>query len=197
MQYVVVSGGIMSGLGKGITASSIAVLLQGCGWKVPPALQKSMHRTDRGLLVWQTPICTYTSYRSGNVPRQNEGQQRHSGKRAGLGPDALVWEHAASPLPQQQTAMLSLRALFESHECSKPCLSPASWFWGSENNTAPRLPSCFSLSATPHPPPLESIGLSLQCIVKSLRSGRSFISSPLWAPPGYGPTSQVQHRFSL
>ena len=24
----------MSGLGKGITASSIAVLLQGCGWKV-------------------------------------------------------------------------------------------------------------------------------------------------------------------
>jgi len=33
-QYVVVTGGIMSGLGKGITASSIAVLLQGCGWKV-------------------------------------------------------------------------------------------------------------------------------------------------------------------
>jgi CTP synthase len=30
----VVTGGIMSGLGKGITASSIAVLLQGCGWKV-------------------------------------------------------------------------------------------------------------------------------------------------------------------
>lgn len=34
MKYVVVTGGIMSGLGKGITASSIAVLLQGCGWKV-------------------------------------------------------------------------------------------------------------------------------------------------------------------
>ena len=34
VQYVVVTGGIMSGLGKGITASSIAVLLQGCGWKV-------------------------------------------------------------------------------------------------------------------------------------------------------------------
>mmetsp|Transcript_25012 Transcript_25012/g.59396 ORF Transcript_25012/g.59396 Transcript_25012/m.59396 type:complete len:597 (-) Transcript_25012:467-2257(-) len=34
MKYIVVTGGIMSGLGKGITASSIAVLLQGCGWKV-------------------------------------------------------------------------------------------------------------------------------------------------------------------
>jgi hypothetical protein len=34
MKYIVVTGGIASGLGKGITASSIAVLLQGCGWKV-------------------------------------------------------------------------------------------------------------------------------------------------------------------
>jgi len=34
MKYVVVCGGTASGLGKGITASSIAVLLKGCGWQV-------------------------------------------------------------------------------------------------------------------------------------------------------------------
>jgi hypothetical protein len=34
MKYVVVTGGIISGLGKGITASSIGVLLKGCGWRV-------------------------------------------------------------------------------------------------------------------------------------------------------------------
>jgi len=33
------------------------------------------------------------------------------------------------------------------------------------------------------------------CIVKSFRSRRSFISSPLWTPEVYGPTSQVQQRF--
>ena len=30
------------------------------------------------------------------------------------------------------------------------------------------------------------------CIVQSLRSRRSFISSPLWTPSVYGPTSEVQ-----
>lgn len=32
--YVVVTGGVMSGLGKGITASSIGRLLKDCGWSV-------------------------------------------------------------------------------------------------------------------------------------------------------------------
>ncbi|XP_024545608.1 CTP synthase isoform X1 [Selaginella moellendorffii] len=34
MKYVVVTGGVVSGLGKGITASSIGVLLQACGLRV-------------------------------------------------------------------------------------------------------------------------------------------------------------------
>jgi len=34
MKYILVVGGSVSGLGKGITASSIAVLLKSCGWNV-------------------------------------------------------------------------------------------------------------------------------------------------------------------
>ena len=34
MKYVLVSGGVVSGLGKGVTASSIGVLLKNCGFKV-------------------------------------------------------------------------------------------------------------------------------------------------------------------
>lgn len=34
MKYVLVTGGVVSGLGKGVTASSIGVLLKGCGQRV-------------------------------------------------------------------------------------------------------------------------------------------------------------------
>ena len=34
MKYVLVSGGVVSGLGKGVTASSIGVLLKNCGLRV-------------------------------------------------------------------------------------------------------------------------------------------------------------------
>lgn len=34
MKYVLVTGGVVSGLGKGVTASSIGVLLKGCGLRV-------------------------------------------------------------------------------------------------------------------------------------------------------------------
>lgn len=34
MKYVVVSGGVVSGLGKGVTASSLGVLLKAAGWRV-------------------------------------------------------------------------------------------------------------------------------------------------------------------
>ena len=34
MRYVLVTGGVVSGLGKGVTASSIGVLLQRCGHRV-------------------------------------------------------------------------------------------------------------------------------------------------------------------
>ena len=34
MKYVLVSGGVVSGLGKGVTASSIGVILKACGHRV-------------------------------------------------------------------------------------------------------------------------------------------------------------------
>jgi len=34
MKYVIVTGGVLSGLGKGITTSSIGLLLKHCGFKV-------------------------------------------------------------------------------------------------------------------------------------------------------------------
>jgi CTP synthase (UTP-ammonia lyase) len=34
MKYVVVMGGVISGLGKGVTASSIGVVLKACGLRV-------------------------------------------------------------------------------------------------------------------------------------------------------------------
>lgn len=34
MKYVLVTGGVVSGLGKGVTASSIGVLLKACGHRV-------------------------------------------------------------------------------------------------------------------------------------------------------------------
>ena len=34
MRYIVVSGGVLSGLGKGVTASSIGVLMKACGLRV-------------------------------------------------------------------------------------------------------------------------------------------------------------------
>lgn len=34
MKYILVTGGVVSGLGKGVTASSIGVLLKACGLRV-------------------------------------------------------------------------------------------------------------------------------------------------------------------
>lgn len=34
MKYVIVTGGVVSGLGKGITASSVGLLLKACGVRV-------------------------------------------------------------------------------------------------------------------------------------------------------------------
>ena len=34
MKYIVITGGVLSGLGKGITASSIGMLLKACGYRV-------------------------------------------------------------------------------------------------------------------------------------------------------------------
>ena len=34
VKFILVSGGVVSGVGKGLTASSIGVLLKCCGWNV-------------------------------------------------------------------------------------------------------------------------------------------------------------------
>jgi hypothetical protein len=34
MKYVLVTGGVVSGLGKGVTASSIGVILKACGLRI-------------------------------------------------------------------------------------------------------------------------------------------------------------------
>jgi CTP synthase len=34
MKYVLVTGGVVSGLGKGVTASSIGVVLKSCGLRI-------------------------------------------------------------------------------------------------------------------------------------------------------------------
>ena len=54
MKYVLVSGGVVSGLGKGVTASSIGVILKACGHRV----------TSIKIGAW--PCCLLT-HRCGNL----------------------------------------------------------------------------------------------------------------------------------
>lgn len=44
MKYVLVTGGVVSGLGKGVTASSIGVVLKACGLRVT-SIKIGFHRT--------------------------------------------------------------------------------------------------------------------------------------------------------
>jgi len=50
MKYVLVTGGVVSGLGKGITASSIGVLLKACGWRVTSIKIDPYLNTDAGTM---------------------------------------------------------------------------------------------------------------------------------------------------
>ena len=50
MKYVVVTGGVVSGLGKGITSSSVGVLLQGCGLRVTSIKIDPYLNTDAGTM---------------------------------------------------------------------------------------------------------------------------------------------------
>jgi hypothetical protein len=47
MKYVIVSGGVVSGLGKGVTASSVGVLLKNCGHRVT-SIKIGEARASRG-----------------------------------------------------------------------------------------------------------------------------------------------------
>jgi len=46
MKYVLVTGGVVSGLGKGVTASSIGVLLKNCGLRVT-SIKIGVHHAAR------------------------------------------------------------------------------------------------------------------------------------------------------
>ncbi len=48
--YIFVSGGVLSGLGKGVTAASIALLLQSRGYKVTPVKCENYLNLDAGLI---------------------------------------------------------------------------------------------------------------------------------------------------
>jgi len=50
MKYVLVSGGVVSGLGKGVTASSIGVLLKNCGLRVTSVKIDPYLNTDAGTM---------------------------------------------------------------------------------------------------------------------------------------------------
>jgi len=50
MKYVVVTGGVLSGLGKGITTSSIGVLLKSCGLRVSPIKIDPYLNVDAGTM---------------------------------------------------------------------------------------------------------------------------------------------------
>ncbi|CAM6111096.1 unnamed protein product [Calypogeia fissa] len=50
MKYVVVTGGVVSGLGKGVTASSLGVVLKGCGLRVTSIKIDPYLNTDAGTM---------------------------------------------------------------------------------------------------------------------------------------------------
>jgi CTP synthase len=50
MKYVLVTGGVVSGLGKGVTASSIGVLLKACGLRVTSIKIDPYLNTDAGTM---------------------------------------------------------------------------------------------------------------------------------------------------
>ena len=52
MKYVIVSGGVVSGLGKGITISSLGRLLQGCGLKVTAIKIDPYLNVDAGMSIF-------------------------------------------------------------------------------------------------------------------------------------------------
>ena len=51
MKYVVVTGGVLSGLGKGVTASSIGVLLKSAGLRVTAVKIDPYLNTDAGTML--------------------------------------------------------------------------------------------------------------------------------------------------
>jgi CTP synthase len=64
MKFVLVSGGVISGIGKGLTASSLGVLLKSCGWRVTSIKIDPYINVDAGTMspfehgeVWCSTLC--------------------------------------------------------------------------------------------------------------------------------------------
>ncbi|MEK7070632.1 MAG: CTP synthase, partial [Patescibacteria group bacterium] len=49
-KYIFVSGGVISGIGKGLTAASIALLLKSAGYKVTPIKLENYLNIDSGTI---------------------------------------------------------------------------------------------------------------------------------------------------
>ena len=59
MKYVLVSGGVVSGLGKGVTASSIGVILKNCGHRVTSVKIGSYESHTLQLDAAACSVCVY------------------------------------------------------------------------------------------------------------------------------------------
>ena len=61
MKYVLVTGGVVSGLGKGVTASSIGLLLKACGLRVTSIKIGIFCSFNNFLLIEIVPILCWFS----------------------------------------------------------------------------------------------------------------------------------------
>ena len=50
LKYIFISGGVISGIGKGITSASIAYLLQSSGYKIAPIKFEGYLNIDAGTI---------------------------------------------------------------------------------------------------------------------------------------------------
>ncbi|KAF9587209.1 hypothetical protein IFM89_039568 [Coptis chinensis] len=75
MKYILVTGGVVSGLGKGVTASSIGVLLKACGLRVTSIKIDPYLNTDAG---------TMSPFEHGEVFVLDDGGEGNGGIHAGI-----------------------------------------------------------------------------------------------------------------
>ena len=80
MKYIIVTGGVLSGLGKGVTSSSIGVLLQRAGYRVTAVKMDPYLNCDAG---------TMNPYEHGEVFVMTDGSEpdkRHARQLAARQP---------------------------------------------------------------------------------------------------------------
>jgi hypothetical protein len=102
MKYLVVTGGVVSGLGKGISISSMGVMLKACGLRVTAIKIDPYLNSDAGTMspfehgeVFVLNDGGEADLDLGNYEREPPSRARRRGRRA-----ALARLGAAAPLPQ-------------------------------------------------------------------------------------------------